>query len=349
VSAQNWIDLRRPRDLGALLSDGFQTYFRNFGTFLALAAVVVVPVQLILSGIGLKQLWAHYDNTPSVAALLLPLLVNWLVTTPLVTAMTIYALLDLGEGRKPSARRAISRGLEVFAPLFVVVLIAGIGIVAGFALLIVPGIFLAVRWYFVAAAVVVEDKRSADALTRSWALVQGSGWRVFGILIITALAIGAAIRGLSAPFNAGADAANLAFIQLIGVIVAQTLATPASAVIATLLYFDLRARREAPAPQWGAGGPGWPQQYGQQPPQGQPPWPQQPQQTWPAQHPQPDQPPGERPESPAPPAPPPQPAPPAGQPYPPPPQPPPAQPPPPPPQARPPAQPPWPPPRPPGT
>ena len=250
MSEQYSIDLRRPRDLSALLGDGFGTYFRNFGTFVAIAAVVVVPVELILSGIGLRELWAHYDRHPSLAAQLLPAIVNWLITTPLVTAMTIYALLDLGEGRPPDARRAISRGLEVFAPLFAAVALAGIGIVAGLAVLIVPGIFLAVRWYFVAATVVVEGKRGGEALQRSWDLVRGSGWRVLGILIITALAIGAATGLLQAPFNAGARGANEAFIQLIGVMVTQTLATPASAVIATLLYFDLRARKEAaPAPR----------------------------------------------------------------------------------------------------
>ncbi|MEA2398758.1 MAG: hypothetical protein QOK25_2314, partial [Thermoleophilaceae bacterium] len=90
MSTPNSVDLRRPRDLGALLSDGFGTYFRNFGKFLAIAAAVVVPIQLILSGVGLGQLFSHYDKTPSLAVLILPSVVSFLVTAPLVTAMTIY-------------------------------------------------------------------------------------------------------------------------------------------------------------------------------------------------------------------------------------------------------------------
>ena len=311
MSAQHWVDLRRPRDVGALLSDGFGTYFRNFSTFLALAAVVVVPVQLILSGIGLKQLWAHYDKTPSAAATFLPIVVNWLITTPLVTAMTIYALLDLGEGRRPNAREAILRGLEIFTAVLVPVVLAALGIIAGLIALIVPGIYLAVRWYFVAQAVVVEERRGPAALQRSWELVSGSGWRVFGILIIASLAIGSATRALQTPFTAGASAANMAFIQLIGVMVTQILAAPAGAVIGALLYFDLRTRKELMAGGWG--GPGgqwgyqqqWPPPPGQPPPPAQPgqspPWPQQPRQPWPAQQPQPGQPPPPAPESPAPP------------------------------------------------
>ena len=304
MSTPNWVDLRRPRDLGGLLSDGFRTYFRNFGTFIAISAAVVVPVQLILSGVGLKQLWSHYDKTPTVAAFFLPVVVNALITTPLVTAMTIYALLDLGEGRRPRAREAILRGLEVFGALLPAVLLAAIGIVLGFIALIVPGIFLAIRWYFVPQAVVVDGRRVTGALERSWELVRGSGWRVLGILIVVSLAIGSATAALQRPFLAGANGANLAVIQLIGVMLTHMLAAPASAVIGVLLYFDLRTRKEmppAPPPGWG---------YQQQWPQGQPPpppppggtpWQAQPQQTWPAQHPNPDEPPGPAPESPAPP------------------------------------------------
>jgi hypothetical protein len=257
VNPRHWVDLRRTRDLGALLTDGFTTYFRNFITFVAIAAVVVVPVQLILSGIGLRELWAHYDKHPSVAALVLPTVVNFLVTAPLVTAMSIYALLELGEGRRPSAGRAIQSGLEVFAPLFPVVLISGIGIAAGLALLLIPGIFLAVRWYFVPEAVVVEKKRGTAALERSWELVTGSGWRVFVVLLMAALAVGAATGVLNQIFLAIADSTGRAVWQLVGVIVTQTLAVPASALIGALLYFDLRARREAPAapPFGGPGGP----------------------------------------------------------------------------------------------
>ena len=303
-----WVDLRRPRDLGAILSDGFSTYFRNFGTFVAVAAAVVIPVQLILSGVGLKQLWAHYDKTPSAAAVFLPIVVNWLITTPLVTAMTIYALLDLGEGKKPRAREAILRGFEIFGALLVPVLLAAFGILGGFLLLIVPGIFLAVRWYFVPQAVVVEGERGATPLQRSWDLVRGSGWRVFGILVILSLAIGSATRALQTPFNLGASASKLAFVQLLGVMLTQTLAAPASAVIGALLYFDLRTRKEmGPAAPTGWG---WQQQWPQQPPPGAPPWQGQPQETWPAQHPQPDQPPPAAPESPAPQPPPPPPEPP---------------------------------------
>ncbi|HEX8067601.1 MAG TPA: hypothetical protein VF520_13865 [Thermoleophilaceae bacterium] len=198
------LDLRIPRDVGALLADGFTTYFQNFGAFLGIAAAVVLPVQLIVSGVGLEQLWSDYDATPEVAVLLLPVGVNLLVTTPLVTAMTIYALLELAEGRPPAARQAIDRGLQAFTPLLVAVLIAGVAIAASVVLIVLP-IFLAVRWYFVPQAVVVEGKRGTGALSRSWELVKGSSWRVLGILFMVSLAIGGATAAIQQPLAAVAE------------------------------------------------------------------------------------------------------------------------------------------------
>ena len=60
------IELERPRDAGALLRDSLVVYIRHFWTFLALGALVVVPSELIVSGVGLEQLSSGYDDTPDV-------------------------------------------------------------------------------------------------------------------------------------------------------------------------------------------------------------------------------------------------------------------------------------------
>ncbi len=51
---------------------------------------------------------------------------------------------------------------------------------AGFALLLIPGIWLYARLYFGAQAAVVEGARGADALRVSSRYVDGNWWRVFG-------------------------------------------------------------------------------------------------------------------------------------------------------------------------
>ena len=58
-------------------------------------------------------------------------------------------------------------------------------------LLIVPGIWLAVRWYFGAQAAVVDGLRPVDALRRSAEVVQTRWWRTFGVLLAFGVVVGA--------------------------------------------------------------------------------------------------------------------------------------------------------------
>jgi hypothetical protein len=238
------IELERPRDAGALLRDSFFVYTRHFWTFLALGALVVVPSELIVSGIGLAELSSGYDSTPSVAEAVIPAAVSYLVVGPLITAICVYALQSVAAGGTPRAREAIVKGFESFSPIFFAVLLAALGILLG-AILIVPGIYLFVRWYFVPQAVVLEGARGPGALRASGRLVEGSWWRTLGLIVLVNVLTVLAAFVLGAPFTAAADSADRAIWSLIGQIVASAVAQPFGALYSTLLYFDLRERRRA--------------------------------------------------------------------------------------------------------
>jgi hypothetical protein len=238
--------LLRPRNLGELFGDAFNSYVRHFGSFLAIGAAVVVPVQLVVSGIGLGQLSGGYDKTSTGADLGIGGAENYLIIGPLVTAIVVHALLAVADGRSPRPGAAITSGLEAFRPVFVAVIIAAAGVILGL-LVIVPGIWLFFRWYFVPQAVVVDGRRSVAALERSAELVTSSWWRVAGIVIFANFA--AAIPGtlLQLPFNAWASSVDSSAIALVGQVISTTLTTPFVALMLTLLYFDLLARRSLPA------------------------------------------------------------------------------------------------------
>jgi hypothetical protein len=256
------LDLTQPRLLGALFSDSLRLYFKNFWRFLAIGAAVVVPVDLIVSGVGLGELTSHVDDTRPLAAEAIPLVVQALVTTPLVVAMTVYVLLDLADGRSPSLRSAIQKGLDAFAAIFLPVLIAvgcesliGVALVLPLALngsslalimLAVP-LVLAVRWYFVAQSVVVDGQRRLGALRASWELTRLQGIRVFGIVLLGYLAFTTAAAIAGTPLVALARSADSGALVLAARIVVESLAAPALALLSALLYFDLKARRVAAA------------------------------------------------------------------------------------------------------
>jgi hypothetical protein len=234
--------LERPRDAGALLKHALERYRGNFLAFLAIAAAIVVPAELIVSGVGLQQLTSGYDASPPREELIVPVLVSYLVTTPIITATCIHSLRSLQDGRGARPGKALSAGLEIFAPIFLAVALAAIGIVVGLALLILPGIYLAVRLFFVPQAVVVDGQLGPAALRRSWELVEGMWWRTFGIVVLVNLVATLPAFVVQAPVSALAKSADSQAVALLGQIAVETVVAPFVAIAATLLFYDLRAR-----------------------------------------------------------------------------------------------------------
>jgi hypothetical protein len=245
VSDPERLDLAQPRETGDLLGTAIAVYRRNFPTIFAIAAAIVVPVQLIVSGIGMEELAAPYERSTDTAEMLVTTAVSFLVVAPLIAAATIHVLQELSRGERPHAGRAIQVGLDVFAPVFLAVLLAGLGIAIGLAALILPGIYVAVRWLFVPQAVVVGQARGVDALRQSWALTQGFWWRAFLVILLANLI--AFLPGILvvSPFDALAESADRQWISLAGMTLAEVITAPFVALVSTLLFFDLRSRRAA--------------------------------------------------------------------------------------------------------
>jgi hypothetical protein len=238
------IELERPRDVGGLLRDALVVYIRHFGTFLALGALVVVPSELIVGGIGMEQLSSGYDPSPSFAEAAIPSAVSYLVVAPLITAICIYALRSVAEGGSPGAREAVVKGFESFTPIFFAVLLAALGTLVG-AILIIPGIYLFVRWYFVPQAVVLERAHGPEALRASGRVVEGGWWRTFALILLVNLVALLIVFVVASPFAAAAENSDRALWALIGQIVAATITQPFGALFSTLLWYDLRARKRA--------------------------------------------------------------------------------------------------------
>jgi hypothetical protein len=237
------LELRQERDVGALFRDALSVFGRHALLFVALSAAVVIPAALIVEGVGLEMLTGSYDESPPLVQLAIPTAVEFLVVTPIIAAICIYALHQIAAGENPSAGQVFVAGFEAFTPLFAAVALAVAGIVLGFLALIVPGIYLTIRWYFVPQTVVIEGARGPVALSRSRLLVEGFWWRTFGLVVLANLAT--TIFGLfvTTPFTAIAESTDRAVWALVGSAVTTSIAAPFVAIYSTLLYYDLLARR----------------------------------------------------------------------------------------------------------
>lgn len=241
------LDLGLPRKLGELLRACLHLYRSYFWTFATIALVVVVPAELLVMGLGAGQLFSSYDATPSLGAQAMDFLSHILVITPLITAMHVQAVVDVGAGRVPSVARALRAGLDVFLPLVAALLIMTLGVFAGFLALLVPGLYLLVRWYVVAQAVMVDGRRATAALARSGELVQGMWWRVFGIVIVFLAIAEVPTLLIGLPLDHLAKASGREAWRLLGTMVTDVPVLSFLALSGTLLYFDLCARHEETA------------------------------------------------------------------------------------------------------
>lgn len=248
------LELRRKRDLGGILDDAFAVYRANFRTLVLLSLLVVVPVYLLVFGVGLGDLWSGYEvrtggevRLADVTDQLAGLAAQLLVVTPLVTAMTVHVVRTAAEGRRASAGEALRAGFDVFPALLLAIVLVGLGVMGGLLLLIVPGIILAVRWVVVAQAVVVEGRTGTDALNRSFELTRGHGWFAFLVLFVLNLLVGVLSAVVLLPLDAAAESADSMAFTMLGQMISSGLSLPLVAAGYTLLYFSLVVEEEGPA------------------------------------------------------------------------------------------------------
>lgn len=120
--------------------------------------------------------------------------------------------------------------------------VAAVMIGIGLLLLVVPGVFLAVCFYFSRPLIAVEDRGFVDALAESWRLSRGNRLRVFALLVIV-MVVGLAVS-LPATLVSGLFAAAPAVGSVLGIAVGAVATVFGLAVVARA-FVQLREESEA--------------------------------------------------------------------------------------------------------
>jgi hypothetical protein len=163
-----------------------------------------------------------------------------------VQGALVRAVDDVRDGRADlSLSETFERVRPQLGSIIVAGILAGLGIALGLILLIVPGLVLLTWWILIIPVIVLEGRRAGESFSRSRELVRGYGWRVFGVIVLTILLIIAFYIVLSLILIPVADWLR-SFIQNV---VGGALTTPFIATAWTLLYYRLRAAKEAPPAQ----------------------------------------------------------------------------------------------------
>lgn len=273
----------RPMNFGEILDGGLVMYRRHFGLFLRLAAIVLgVPVLLLVYVSARWQTALVTRSQDPTAALslvvwLLPIIILYYLASLVLTAGTVRILSDAYLGRIPRLQDALSLGLSklwglvgvglgkgvivflctvavgiVFAVL--AALARGLG-AAGVVLLIIAGaaavwfvVYLLCGYGVTTPVLVLEDLGSSfDAFRRSWELTRGGRGKVLGLGVVAFLLFGAipnwVIQALAAVTRLSMPGVSVALGALATIV--PVILSPAIAAVITLMYYDLRVRREA--------------------------------------------------------------------------------------------------------
>ena len=249
----------RQMTLSEVLNGAFSICREHFGELVRIVAVVLVPAQLVT----LVALLAAPDGTvdlllgtsdpddtidgASVVAVLVSTTLSAFASL-LATAAAFRFVSDSYLGIETGWRESLSYALRRLHSILWILLLAGLGIAAGFLLLILPGFFIAVAWALAIPVLLSEDARGSKALGRSYRLVRGNWWKTFGTLILAGIIVGLVQSALSAVVTLAVDDSDSKVLEAVLAtllyLVLYLVSIPFTTTVLTLIYFDLRVRKD---------------------------------------------------------------------------------------------------------
>jgi len=256
----------RPLGIGEILDASLKIAWRNLGTFVRIVLVVVGPAQVLIAIVNISAIPDYrprssvFSSSSSrtvaqdevwtyVAASLTALVIRFLASQ-FATGACFRAVAETYLGRRASWRSSLGFAARRFHSILWIVVLGGFLTVLGFFLCVIPGIYLAVGFAVALPVLMTEGQRGRKALGRSRSLVRGRWWKTAILLLVAGILatilsgiVSGAVSALST--TSGDNPVALFFIAAVGGTAGALVSTPFSAAYHTVLYFDLRVRKEA--------------------------------------------------------------------------------------------------------
>jgi hypothetical protein len=263
----------RPLGIGEILDVGIKIYWRHALTLFKIVLFVVLPAQILVNVVQVSALPAgmtgtftsnpfgpdfqtRADTTISggetatfIVGFVAALLINALAGK-LAQAGCFRAVADAYLGEQISWRSSLRYALKRLPAVVAVSIVSTILIGIGTLLCIIPGIYLWGAFYVAIPVALVEGIGPFRALGRSRDLVQGRWWPTIGVafvgytlVFLVSAALAALVIGVAAAGSSQHTAVGFV-LATVSSTVGSMLTTPAVAAFATVLYIDLRVRKE---------------------------------------------------------------------------------------------------------
>nr|WP_139164489.1 hypothetical protein [Dendrosporobacter quercicolus]NSL48068.1 hypothetical protein [Dendrosporobacter quercicolus DSM 1736]SDM61984.1 hypothetical protein SAMN04488502_10622 [Dendrosporobacter quercicolus] len=236
----------QPRSLGEILDSTFSMYKAQFNVYMkiSLLQVLVFTVGALIVAGGYSAMGE--SGVVVIGAIIFIAVV--MVNIGAVTGIVHIASEQLSD-RHIEVKDALLFGFRKIAVQVASTILYGIAITLGFILFILPGIYLANAFILFIQVNALESTGPWAGLKRSRELSKGSWWRIAAIIFLMSLLVGIMSLIIQLPLNLLTQVLSLdVFSKMIAdnlvATITGSLFMPVTGISYTLLYYDLRVRKE---------------------------------------------------------------------------------------------------------
>jgi hypothetical protein len=231
-------------EIGRVISISLAVFGRNLVPFLILSVLIGIPYIVVslwfANSIGDVAAIQATGQLPSgFWGMMIVGMLIFILTNALTQSAIVYGTFQDLRGQKASFSECLSRGLATLPSVIGAAIVAGLGITIGLVLLAVPGIILALMWWVLVPAIVVERIGVGAAFSRSSGLTSGHRWGILGLLVVV---VGAQWV-LSFVLGLIGAALGPTLAEIINIVIALGFSA-LSSVLTAVGYYTLRAEKE---------------------------------------------------------------------------------------------------------
>jgi len=218
----------RARSVGEILDLGFQLYRSRWPQMATATGLLVLPL-LVLEAIAPLSALPMLDQLGNLFFLA-------------ASAAVVVIASEAYMGREIAAGEAVRTVGRRFLSVWGAAIIQGLLVVLGLLLFVVPGIIALAMTFGMQQAVMIEGKTAGDAFTRSKSLAADHYQQILLTSVLAFVIVFFAMFGFGMMI--GLTVTNVRTSTLL-INTALIAVNPLAAVIGTVLYYDLRIRKEA--------------------------------------------------------------------------------------------------------
>ena len=262
-------ELRKQRDFGQVFNDTF-AFFKNNLKPLLRALFVICGFFMLSGAVSSMATYLHFSSPMAYTADGYPYnrmrsiryILN-IVTMSLISVLTQYsislvtlcymAIYREHKGRQGTVAEVWGYFKYYFRRVFGASLLLGMLTLLGFLCCVLPGIYFTVVFSLVPSIMVMENTTLSDAFGKSFRLISGKWWLVFGVIFVIGLLVGIANSIAGVPLgivpvvsrfvtNQAVTAPLIIFFSILRSLLVVTYTLISIAI--TLCYFSLSEEKE---------------------------------------------------------------------------------------------------------